>query len=129
MFSNFIAAVIVFAGVMVGLQTDGIVQENLLIEESIKWCFVVEALLKIVGEMLTPMRYFDDPWNKFDFFIVVMSFLPAGGAAIIMRLLRLMRVLKLLRVIPKLQLIVQTILNSFASVGYITIILVLCYAP
>jgi hypothetical protein len=31
-FSNFIAAVIVFAGVMVGLQTDGIVQENLLIE-------------------------------------------------------------------------------------------------
>jgi voltage-gated sodium channel len=70
----------------------------------------VEALLKIIGEMLTPLRYFDDAWNKFDFFIVVMSFLPAGGAAIIMRLLRLMRVLKLLRVIPKLQ--VQCIIST-----------------
>jgi voltage-gated sodium channel len=126
-FSNFIALVIVFAGVMVGLQTDGIVPENATTELVIVLIFVFEVALKIAGEMTTPLRYFDDVWNRFDFFIVVMSFLPAGGAAVIMRLMRLMRVLKLLSVVPKLQMIVVTILNAFSSIVWIGGLLVLCY--
>jgi voltage-gated sodium channel len=126
-FSNFIACVIVFASVLVGLQTDGVVAENSALESAIIGVFVFEVVLKIIGEMTTPFRYFDDAWNRFDFFVVAICFLPTGGAAVIMRVMRLLRVLKLLSVVPKLQIIVVTILNSFNSIIYIGALLVLCF--
>eukprot|EP00935_MAST-01C_sp_MAST-1C-sp1_P000434 g434.t1 len=127
-FSNFIATVIILAGIMIGLITDGRMEENPTIEWTIVYIFMLEALLKIIGELGTPWLYFMDPWNRFDFFIVVVSFMPAvGGLAVIMRLMRLLRVLKLLRVVPTLQVIVITILNSFASITYIAAILVLVF--
>jgi voltage-gated sodium channel len=126
-FSNFIACVIVFASILVGLQTDGVVAENATLEAAIIGVFVIEVVLKIVGEMTTPLRYFDDSWNRFDFFIVAICFLPTGGAAVIIRVMRLLRVLKLLSIVPKLQIIVVTILNSFNCIIYIGGLLVLCF--
>jgi hypothetical protein len=127
-FQNFIALVIVVAGVVVGLNTDGVMAPNDAIEGFILWIFVLEFLVKIVGEALDPARYFDDSWNRFDFFIVVMSFMPVPqSAVVILRLLRLLRVLKLLRVFPQLTLLVTALLNSFSSLGYIAMLLFLFF--
>ena len=62
----------------------------------------------------------EDPWNRFDFFVILINFA-------VVRLARLLRVMKLLRIIPKLQLIVNTILNSFSSIIYIGAILGMVY--
>jgi voltage-gated sodium channel len=123
LFQNTIATVIVIAGIMVGMQTDNVMQENAIVENLIVWIFVAELVVKMVGEAFEPVRYFDDSWNKFDFFIVFMSFMPVGDAAVILRLLRLLRVLKLLRVFPQLTLLVSALLNSFSSLGYIGLLL------
>jgi Ca2+-binding EF-hand superfamily protein len=124
-FNNFIAFVILVAGVLVGLQTDGMMGEHAHVEWSITAIFATEALVKIAAELLEPLAYFYDSWNCFDFVIVVTSVVPVdvGGAAVIMRLLRLLRVLKLLRAFPKLQMIVVTVINSFSSIFYIGILL------
>jgi voltage-gated sodium channel len=119
-FNNFIAVTIVSAGIIVGLQADGIMPAVPIVENIITGIFISEATMKIIGEMTTPWRYFEDPWNRFDFFVIVINFA-------VVRLARLLRVLKLLKIIPKLQLIVNTILNSFSSIIYIGGILALVY--
>jgi voltage-gated sodium channel len=119
-FSAFIGFVIIFAGVEVGLQSDNLIPKVAATEWIVSGLFILEALMKIIGEMSTPWHYFEDAWNRFDFFVICINFA-------IMRLARLMRVLKLLRIIPKLQLIVTTILNSFSSIVYIGAILGLVY--
>jgi hypothetical protein len=126
-FNNTIAVIIVMAGIMVGLNTDGVMDSDPVIEAFIIWIFVFEFVVKMLGEGLDPMRYFDDSWNRFDFFIVVMSFMPVGDAAVILRLLRLLRVLKLLRVFPQLTLLVTALVNSFSSLGYIAMLLFLFF--
>ena len=59
--------------------------------------FTLEAALKIVAHGMQPRRYFDDSWNRFDFAVVLVSYVefayPLGGLAML-RLLRLLRMLK-----------------------------------
>lgn len=47
------------------------------------WCvtaiFILEVVLKLVKEDLTPWEYFKDSWNVFDFTIVVAGFALTGG--------------------------------------------------
>jgi voltage-gated sodium channel len=56
-FSGFIATVIVFGGIEVGLQADNVHDSNHFIESSISGIFITEAVMKILGEMTTPWRY------------------------------------------------------------------------
>jgi voltage-gated sodium channel len=118
-FTNFVACVIAFAGITVGLQADGRMEENAYLSFAIKATFIAEAAMKIIGELSTPWRYFEDPWNRFDFFVILVDYA-------VVRVARLLRVLKILHIIPKLQLIVNTILNSFSSIVYIGAILAIC---
>ena len=73
--SNFILSIIVLAGVLVGVQTYELDPEVTLAceitDKTITFIFLVEAVLKIFGEGPHHYRYFLDPWNVFDFFIVV----------------------------------------------------------
>ena len=45
--------------------------------------FTLEAALKIVAHGMQPRRYFDDSWNRFDFAVVLISYVelayPLGG--------------------------------------------------
>ena len=63
----------------------------------IQGIFSFECAVKIVAEGEHPGFYFYDPWNSFDFFIVLAgylgSFLPVDLA--FLRLVRLLRVFKL----------------------------------
>lgn len=134
-FENFILLVIIVAGVVVGLETSiGLVEQHgpLLhfANEAILWIFVAEAALKIIAQGNKPWRYFQSPWNIFDFSIVVVCFLPVGGAYIaVLRLARILRVIRLITVVPRLQVLVSGLLKGIPSMFYVTILLsILFYA-
>ena len=132
-FQNFITGVIIFAGILVGIETYPEVHHRYhtvmdVLDQVVLWIFVAEIVIKMTGELPRPWRYFYDGWNVFDFVIVAGAFLPfAAQYATVLRLLRLLRVLKLVRALPKLQLLVGALLKSIPSMGYVSILLVMLF--
>ena len=128
-FQNFIIAVIMAAGILVGIQTYPSMVESYgvtmdLLDAIILWIFVAEIGVKMGAEGSRPWRYFFDPWNVFDFLIVAVCFLPIGAEYVaVLRLARLLRVLKLVRALPRLQVLVGALLKSIPSMFYIAILL------
>ncbi len=132
-FQNFVTAVILFAGVLVGIETFPAAVEQHgtilhLLDKIVLWIFVFEIAVKMVAATPKPWRFFTDPWNIFDFVIVAAAFMPfAGSAATVLRLVRLLRVLRLVRAVPKLQLLVGALLKSIPSMLYVSILLLLLF--
>jgi voltage-gated sodium channel len=132
-FQGFVTAVIVLAGVVVGMETYPTIQNSIgpalhLINQIILGIFILEVMIKIGAEGSRPWRYFQDPWNVFDFSIVAASLLPFGGGSVaVVRLLRLLRVLRLLKAVPRLQLLVNALLKSIPSMFYVSLLLMLLF--
>ncbi|TVQ98705.1 MAG: ion transporter [Deltaproteobacteria bacterium] len=132
-FQNFIIGVILLAGVVVGLETyPDIVHAHgpLLhtLDAVILGIFVAEIAIKMGAHGRRPWRYFLDPWNVFDFVIVVACFMPfLVQYAMVLRMLRLLRVLRLVRAIPRLQILVNALLKSIPSMFYVSILLTLVF--
>lgn len=132
-FQNFIIAVIIAAGVLVGLETYPSFMERYgtiahALDSIILAIFVVEIVVKMAAEGSKPWRYFGDPWNIFDFLIVAVCFVPGlGEYAVVLRLARLLRVLKLVTAIPKLQLLVGALLKSVPSMFYVSLLLLMLF--
>ena len=132
-FQNFITAVILLAGVIVGVQTYPSVVASIghildFIDYTILGIFIVEIVVKMGAEGKRPWRYFLDPWNVFDFVIVAVCFMPVNAQYVaVLRLARLLRVLKLVRALPKLQILVGALLKSIPSMGYVALLLGLLF--
>ena len=132
-FERFIIAVIIFAGVLVGLETYPEVMAKhgeliLGLDRVVLAIFIVEIVLKMGAKGKRPWQYFNDPWNVFDFTIVVLALIPAAGQyALVARLARLFRVLRLVRFIPKLQILVMALLKSVPSMIYVSMMLGLMF--
>jgi voltage-gated sodium channel len=132
-FQNFVTGVILLAGLVVGLETDREFREAHhavlhAADVAILAVFTLEIVIKMGAEGARPWRYFKDPWNCFDFLIVVACYLPFdGGAITVLRLLRLLRVLKLIKALPKLQVIVSALLKSLPSMVYVGVLLSLLF--
>jgi voltage-gated sodium channel len=133
-FQNFILGVILLAGVLVGIQTfdEQIKEYETLIfwvDQLILLIFLLEIIIKMVAEGKRPLRYFNDGWNIFDFSIVFVCYaamlLPdvQGFYLAVLRLVRVLRVFRLVRTIPKLQLLVNALLKSIPSIGYVGVLL------
>jgi len=132
-FQNFVTAIIVLAGVVVGIETYhefasrhyGILH---FANQAILWIFVAEIVVKMGAEGSKPWRYFLDPWNVFDFAIVAVCFMPFDAQYVaVLRLARLLRVLKLVTAVPKLQILVSTLLKSIPSMFYVSVLLMLMF--
>lgn len=132
-FQNFITIVILFAGVLVGLETYPYMQERAggvlhVLDQLVLWIFIIEIAVKMVGLWPRPHHFFKDSWNVFDFVIVAGAFMPfAGQYATVLRLLRLLRVLRLVRALPKLQLLVGALLKSIPSMAYVSVLLAMLF--
>ena len=132
-FQNSVTAVILLAGVLVGVETyHGFAarHQSLLhvLDQIIIWIFVLEVVVKMGAEGSKPWRYFTDPWNVFDFLIAAACFMPVNAQYImVLRLARLLRVLKLVRALPKLQILVGALLKSIPSMGYAGLLLLLLF--
>ena len=136
-FQRSIIAVILFASILVGMQTykDFATRHATIIEfldAIVLGIFTIEIIIKILAEGSRPMNYFRNPWNLFDFLIVAACLLepllPINGAFLpVIRLARILRVLRLVSVIPKLQILVGCLLKSLPSMFYVTILLFLLF--
>ena len=128
-FQNFIIALILLNGVVIGLETSQRVSANWgellgLTNQAILGVFVAEVVLKLAAEWPKPLRYFKDGWNVFDFSIVAFSLIPATGQfAMVARLMRLLRVVRLISTIPELRLIVTTLIRSLPSMGHVLLLM------
>ena len=130
-FNRLVTAIILFAAVLVGLETYPPLMEHYgptlhLLNNVVLAIFALEVLLRMGALWPRPLRYFRSGWNVFDFLIVVGSLLPGLGAyAPAMRLLRLLRVLRLIRTLPDLQVILGALLRSIPSIGYVLVLMLL----
>ena len=136
-FQRLILVTILLAGVVVGVQTfKAFAREHSIVlntlDSFILGIFVIEAVIKILAEGNRPQNYFRNPWNIFDFIIVVACLLGPVihlGADFlpVLRLARILRVLRLVSAIPKLQLLVSCLLRSLPSMFYVSILLFLLF--
>jgi voltage-gated sodium channel len=132
-FQNFITAVIVFAGILVGIETS----PNAValyggwlhaFDRAVLVVFIAEIVIKLAAEGPKPWRYFRDPFNVFDFTVVAVTLLPFGGQYVtVLRLLRLLRVLRLVHALPRLQILVSALLKSIPSMAYVGVFLALLF--
>lgn len=122
-------AAIILAGVIVGLETSPQMMARFgdllyFLDRMVLVIFVLEAIAKIGAFSPKLWRYFQDPWNLFDFTVIALCLLPIGGSYVsVLRLVRTLRLLRLLTVLPKLQLIVGALLRSIPSIGYVGLLL------
>ena len=132
-FQRLIIGLILLAAVVVGLETSPQLMRRYggvlhTLDWLIIWAFAIEALMKMGQYGRRPWRYFNDPWNCFDFTIVVLCFVPATGQfAAVMRLARVLRVLRLVSAIPRLQILVTSLLRGLPSMGYVGLLLLLLF--
>ena len=133
-FQKLILALIVTSGTLVGLETYPQFSEGthvgeliLQIQRIILYMFVVEAALKISAHGSKPWRYFQNPWNLFDFAIIAVCFWPYVDTqfAVVFRMTRLLRALRLLTVLPDMQVLVSALLRAIPSLGSVGILLLL----
>ena len=128
-FNAFILISIVVAAVLIGVQTSRTLDESTrsliaAIDWTIIIIFTLEALLKMLAHGRRFLRYFRDPWNVFDFLIVVVCYLPAVGPfAAVARLARILRAFRLISILPRLQMLVGAVLRSLPSMVYVGILL------
>lgn len=131
LFQRAVIAVILLSGLLAGVETnpdlvlsfgpwmkaaDGLVMS----------VFLVELVLRLGAHGRSPMAFFRDPWNVFDFMVVILCLLPAGGPfATVLRLARVLRLLRLATSLPRLQLLVGALLRSLGAMGYVALLLLL----
>lgn len=74
-------------------------------------------------------RFFQEPWNIFDFAIVALSFIPIIGSGVLyLRLARLFRILRLVRIIPTLpQAHIATVWGARKAFVYILFLMALIF--
>lgn len=131
LFQWLIIGVILVNAVLVGLETSPELVATYAaafdaLNMAIIAVFIVELVIRMVAYLPRLDRFFRDGWNVFDFVIVALSLLPAGGSfATVARLARLLRVIRLVSVFPELRLIVGTMLRSLSSMGSVILLLAL----
>ena len=136
-FNNFIIAMIILAGILVGIETEKSIANSYgaiinFLDGIVLFIFTVEIVIKMVAEGNKPWNYFRDSWNQFDFMIVFLSLiapiLPIDTSFLpILRLVRIFRVIRLVTAIPNLRLLVEALLRSLSSIFYIGLFLLLLF--
>ncbi len=128
-FQNFIIGLIIFAAVLMGVETNReVVEANktlfVVLETIIQLLFVIEIAIRMTAYAPRWWRFHRDGWNNFDFIVVALSLLPAAGPfAMVARAARLLRVMRLMSVVPELRMIISTMMKSLPSLSYIMLLL------
>ncbi len=128
-FQNCIVTLIIVNAVILGLETsDSIMAAH---GTWLKWLdalilsvFVAEIALRIYVHRL---RFFTQPWSIFDFAIVGIALIPAGGPFAALRALRVLRVLRLISVIPTMRRVIEGLLSAIPGIASVAAIMLLFF--
>lgn len=128
-FQYTIIGLIVLNAITIGLETSPYIRETFgnwltQIDKYILVVFTLEISLKIVAYR---HRFFMSAWNVFDFLIVAIALIPAAGPLHILRTLRILRTARLIKNVPKLRLIIESLLKSIPSIGWIAVLLFMIF--
>ena len=126
---RFILGVIVFNALDLGLATSAWLGDRAgWLLSALDICclglFVLEIFMKLVVRRFS---FFRSGWNIFDFLVVSVSLVPGSGPLTILRALRILRVLRLFARLPRLRLIVESVLQSLPSIGWICALLFMLF--
>ncbi|WP_017627050.1 ion transporter [Nocardiopsis chromatogenes] len=129
-FRNTVIVLILLNAVTLGLET----YEGLLrawgayfrfAETAFVGLFAAELLVKIYAR---GPRFFRDPWNWFDLFVVGIALVPASAGFSVLRLLRILRILRLVSVVPQMRQIVSALFRAVPGMGtVIGLLLIIVY--
>ena len=125
-FELFMMGIIIFSSLLIGIETfklKPIYQDIIFtLDQLVTVVFLIEILMRI-SSYKKPLDFFKDGWNIFDFIIVAMSLIPLENNNIVVaRLLRIFRILRIITIIPELKMIINSLLRSAKSIGYIFIL-------
>ncbi len=128
-FKNFIIAMILLNGVILGLATSKSLMElygDIIIfaDNIIIAIFTVEIILRIYVHRVS---FFKDPWSLFDFFVVAISLVPANDGLSILRALRVLRLFRLLTVVPQMRIIIAALIKVIPGIGSISMVVLLFF--
>ena len=93
-----ILTIILLNAVTLGMETSPIIMEKYgkilsLVDNVCLTIFVIELILKLFA---VGLRFFKDPWNLFDFFVISIYLAPISEGFSVLRALRILRVLRAL---------------------------------
>ncbi len=126
---NVIIVLIIINSITIGLETSDYFMNKfgsylLTLDKIILGIFVLEIMIKLYA---FDYKFFKSGWNIFDFSIVAIALLPTSGALSVLRTLRIFRSLRLIKAIPKLRFIVEALLKSIPSIGWIFALLLVVF--
>lgn len=128
-FNNFILFIIIINAITLGMETNIYLINNIgnilnLVERIALIIFSIELIMKIFA---FKTHFIRDPWNIFDFIIVIISYIPATDGLTILRALRVLRVFRLISILPKLRIIVNSLLLSLPSIAWISLLMIVVF--
>ena len=94
------------------------------IDGFILYIFVLELIIRLAGH---GFKFFKDPWNNFDFIIILVSLAPSTGALSTLRVFRVFRALRLVSSMPEMQRMTEAILRSMRGIVAITWLLAIVW--
>jgi voltage-gated sodium channel len=84
--------------------------------------YTIELVLRLISYGSKPWMFFRNPWNVFDFIIVVtIPFLD--GATVIFRLVRLLRILRIFRFLPEARILMLSMIKSVAPLANLAVLI------
>ena len=128
-FQNFIIFVIIFNGMILGLQTSRELSDNtqVLLNLADLIClsiFIIEILMKL---FVYRFSFFKEGWNVFDLLIVAVALIPSSGGLSILRAFRILRVLRLITAVHSFRRVVTGMLIAIPGVGSVAGLLLLVF--
>jgi voltage-gated sodium channel len=126
---RFIIAVIILNAITLGLETSAGIMASLgwflrLLDRAALAIFVVEIGLKLYAFR---WGFFRTSWNVFDFIVVAIALVPAGGPLAVLRALRVLRVLRLVSTVPRLRFVVEALLAAVPGITSIAGLMLLLF--
>lgn len=128
-FQNFIIAVIILNGIVLGIQTSrGLAPSTMqlldVVDQACLAIFVIELVMKL---LVYRLAFFRQGWNIFDFVIVGISLVPASGQLSILRTFRIFRVLRLITTVDSIRRVVSGMLIAIPGVGSVGALLLIFF--
>lgn len=128
-FRWFIVSLIILNATTIGLETSPAVMKAIgpwleQIDKYILIIFCLEIALKITAYRL---KFFTSAWNIFDFLIIGIALVPASGPLHILRTLRVLRTVRLIKNVPRLRMIIESLILSIPSIGWIMVLLFMIF--